>query len=327
MDKGKRDSNLRARTLRTLTMRKTLKIESYAIPPTSHFIDKLDRKGIKLHIPRHKNLDVLRLGYDVLVGLRRLGMCNFDGLNSLMNELSTSDILPSLNATNVRGHFERILLMEETILKTPDLSLQNRRSVSAACAHVAASFFFNVSENFAIGSEGKNLEVDEKVKLGGDGNVKFDGVFYTATKHMISVTLWHSAVATRYHYVGSSSTMRVKDTLTKRSSHLESTHKIANAMQDWRRKADDIVVQYVEDPIELKIISILLDSCAVGLQHEDAFDQSHHGSLYTLAHSKMVSVGHNRLSGRKEAAWISKWDAKHKMENKLIDHWKHCVGR
>jgi hypothetical protein len=102
------------------------------------------------YIPYRRNffsikLDVLRLVYDVLVGLRRLEMCNFDGLNSLMNELSGEDIIPSLNATNVRFNFERILLMEKTILKTPDLSLQNRRSVSAACAHVATSFSMSLT--------------------------------------------------------------------------------------------------------------------------------------------------------------------------------------
>ncbi len=67
---------------------------------------------------------------------------------------------------------------------------------------------------------------------------------------------------------------------------------------------------------------MLLDSCAVGLEHEDAFDQSKQkGSLYTLAHTKVVHDQTFTLAGRKEAAWISKWDAKHKMENKLIHHW------
>ena len=92
--------------LREGNLPKTLKIESSAISSTNDFIDKMDRKGMKLHIPYPKKrfsikLDVLRLGYDVLVGLRRLEMCNFDGLNSLMNELSGEDIIPSRDQCSV----------------------------------------------------------------------------------------------------------------------------------------------------------------------------------------------------------------------------------
>jgi hypothetical protein len=97
-----------------------------------------------------KDLLVLRIVYDVLVGLRRLNMCNFDGLTNLMNEVSSKHILPSLDATSVRLYFERILSMEVQILQTLGLSPHDRWSVSAACAHVAVSFFSNVLYNFKV---------------------------------------------------------------------------------------------------------------------------------------------------------------------------------
>ncbi len=81
------------------------------------FIANLISTGTHLYVPTKngkgntnpKDLLVVRMGYDVLVGLRRLGRCNFDDLTELVNELSRKHFLPSLNATSVRIYFERIL--------------------------------------------------------------------------------------------------------------------------------------------------------------------------------------------------------------------------
>ncbi len=74
------------------------------------------------------------------------------------------------------------------------------------------------------------------------------------------------------------------------SSAVQSVEPLAHAMKEWRADADEIVAHYVKNSDELKIMSTLLDSCAVGDEHEDADNQSKYKSKYTLAHTK---VSHN----------------------------------
>jgi hypothetical protein len=237
-----------------------------------------------------------------------------------MNEVSSKHILSSLDATSVRLYFERILSMEVQILQTLGLSPHDRRSVSAACAHVAVSFFSNVQYNFKV--SGKNEATFPTLKPKSEFNrVKLDGVVYNAQSSHICQMLWVSAVATRYNYAGSATTINVKEMMAERSSAILGIKFGALMMKEWRAEADDIVDQYVEDHTEQNIISILLD--AVGVEHEDADNQSAYGSLYTLAHECVNDVSsHWRSAERKEAVWIQKCDVKHKMNGELYHHRK-----
>ncbi len=109
--------------------------------------------------------------------------------------------------------------------------------------------------------------------------------------------------------------------MAERSSAILGIKSGALVMKEWRAEADDIVDQYVEDHTQRNIISILLDSCAVGVEHEDADNQSAYGSLYTLAHVCVNDANsHWKSAGRKEAAWIQKYDVKHKMNGELYHH-------
>jgi hypothetical protein len=226
------------------------------------FIAELVSVGINLYVPSHsgkgrcnpKNLLVLRIGYDVLVGLRRLNMCDFNGLINLMNEVSSKHILPSLDATRVRIYFERILSIEVQILQTLGLSPYDRRSISAACAHVAVAFFSNILYNFKI--DGKNEAVFPMLNCSIEFNrVELDGVVYTAKPSNICQMLWASAVSTRYYYAGSATTINVKEMLTEHSSYTNlGINSGAQAMMEWRADANEIVVQYVKDLSERNII-------------------------------------------------------------------------
>ncbi len=91
------------------------------------------------------------------------------------------------------------------------------------------------ADDFAIGTEGKNLAVDEKPKLGGDGNVKLDGVLYTATKHMISSIAGDAVVEAR------SKKQKLKDTRKiegePRKVKVECPTKMAKLRREkWRKK-------------------------------------------------------------------------------------------
>ena len=78
--------------------------------------------------------------------------------------------------------------MEVLLLQTPDSSRADRRSVSAACGHVAVSYFSNVVSNFQVPGqnlatlstlEGKRISLRLSSLMVLSTVVKLDGVEYS----------------------------------------------------------------------------------------------------------------------------------------------------
>ena len=272
-----------------------------------------------------QKLQVLRAGYHVLVGLQRMKQCDFTHLTILMEELSTIKILDTLTSTTVRLKFESLLSLESTINATPGLTAPDHVTISCACAHVAVMFLENVFDRFAVAPTSIDIFPSfEPVSKSVHNIVTLCGVKYTTTMLQACFSLWHSVIATRYVYLGSSSLMSVKEAMEMRSNRADLAGSLARRMQRWRREADDIVATFVDCQAERYTIKTLLDSCAVDAEHRDAEKQGDRGSLYTLAHTSATktTTSSNRyeFSSKKEMLWISAFDSKHKMENNLVDH-------
>jgi hypothetical protein len=123
--------------------------------------------------------------------------------------------------------------MEVQILQTLGLSPDDRRSVFAACEHVAVSFFNNVLYNFKV--SGTNEAMFPTPKRHSEVNrVKLDGEVYNAQLWNIVHMLWISAVTTWYNYAGSTTTINVKEVMAERSSAILGVKSRAFMMKEWR---------------------------------------------------------------------------------------------
>ena len=271
-----------------------------------------------------QKIQVLRAGYHVLVGLQRLMLCDFKHLTILMEELSGTKILDTLTSITVREKFDSLLSLESTMCTTPGLTAPDQVSISCACAHVAVMFLENVFDRFAISAI--NTDCFPSFETPGKSRhniVTLCGVKYATTMHQACFSLWHSVIATRYVCLGTNSSMNVKEVMAMRSNRVDLAGSLARRMQQWRCKADEIVVTFVDCEAERYTIKTLLDSCAVGAEHRDAETQGDRGSLYTLAHGSVtISSKCNayNFSSKKEMLWISVFDSKHKMQKNLVDH-------
>eukprot|EP00966_Prymnesium_polylepis_P203900 4723584-Prymnesium_polylepis.1 len=122
-------------------------------------------------------------GFERIVALERLKHLDLGRLVKFMRGAVSSELTDELTPASVRSDMERLLVIEEHLLKAA--KEDDEDSIHAACAHAAAAYYSNVLLH-AVSPSAAGL---------GNGRVTLGGVSYHLDVGARCALMWHSAVA------------------------------------------------------------------------------------------------------------------------------------